>query len=427
MDVNTLPASASAAPFEAFEEEFKKALKDPRAKEHWHGNRATLLKLGYSDVSLEKLEPGERRAPDAARAPRWRKALVTSYTNPPQRVLLEQMELKEIPRNVFSTIRNPDPAQPFVFYQATRKVQPTPECRIDDFEKICIDAMNVAAAPLLPIAREASRRGTPLFFPPAADPGTEQRTPAKAAWVRLPPRVLDLRSGALGAGSGEPPAPILGRRDYFAFPRPPLPASLSRSHASPRPGWQGPATTHDAALVLATDEAGDAMQVVIGSDPDFVLNTLRDQQGRAAAEAFLYLKAEELSASERRDAVFIKVWPVVQQFLQANGWGKRLAAGRERAARLGITKVVGTEMRRRAGARRRGAVGGAAVAASSKAASISSAPHPYRPYLPRVTLGRAGMAAARGAPVEVGAGVEHGARPREEVLQEPATPLRLLT
>eukprot|EP00741_Cyanophora_paradoxa_P001240 tig00000074_g1197.t1 len=80
------------------------------------------------------------------------------------------------------------------------------------------------------------------------------------------------------------------------------------------------------------------MQVVIGSDPDFVLNTLRDQQGRAAAEAFLYLKAEELSASERRDAVFIKVWPVVQQFLQANGWGKRLAAGRERAARLGITK-----------------------------------------------------------------------------------------
>eukprot|EP00741_Cyanophora_paradoxa_P001239 tig00000074_g1196.t1 len=159
----------------------------------------TLLKLGYSDVSLEKLEPAEILRQDVSAYTKQvilglqGKALVTSYTNPPQRVLLEQMELKEIPRNVFSTIRNPDPAQPFVFYQATRKVQPTPECRIDDFEKICIDAMNVAAAPLLPIAREGEQArvldgeaakkygGAELIVA-----GRITRTPAKAAWVRLP-------------------------------------------------------------------------------------------------------------------------------------------------------------------------------------------------------------------------------------------------
>eukprot|EP00741_Cyanophora_paradoxa_P024507 tig00022075_g23662.t1 len=280
----TLPAGA--APFEAFEEEFKKALKDPASK----GNTGTaiertLLKLGYSDVSLEKLEPAEILRQD-----------VSAYT---KQVILARAAgadgAEGDPRNVFSTIRNPDPAQPFVFYQATRKVQPTPECRIDDFEKICIDTMNVAAAPLLPIAREGEQA-----------------------------RVLD---GEAAKKYGGAELIVAGR--ITARPRP-----AGSSSSVP----QGRATAHDAALVLATDEAGDAMQVVIGSDPDFVLNTLRDQKRLASVEAFLYLKAEELSASERRDAVFIKVWPVVQQILQATGQTERLAAGRERAARLGITK-----------------------------------------------------------------------------------------
>eukprot|EP00741_Cyanophora_paradoxa_P012361 tig00020610_g11944.t1 len=181
----TLPAGA--APFEAFEEEFKKALKDPASK----GNTGTaiertLLKLGYSDVSLEKLEPAEILRQDVSAYTKQvilglqGKALVTSYTNPPQRVLLEQMELKEIPRNVFSTIRNPDPAQPS---SSTRRPgrSATPECRIDDFEKICIDTMNVAAAPLLPIAREGEQArvldGEAARIPPLLPPltrGAEQ-------------------------------------------------------------------------------------------------------------------------------------------------------------------------------------------------------------------------------------------------------------